>query len=276
MHQLYVENENVYLPFDYIDTVSYESLNIGMNSNMGDGSRFVVSDADFDRLKTGLEDSSMETQVLFDIEGSMADKIAFSNELFLTFAEGMSEGMDVLDYYNAATAEREGAEYTEDFTGAVVDPENPLKATDWQFSPLMVPILDLQLLMELSTRLLMFSYIFIICIAAVGVIGYTRSQSVGLTNRQVFEDIRRLGADRHYRLILMHRQLRKVFVLPTILGAGLCLLYQMLMLWNNDRQINSAEIKSLLIIAAIAAVTGIYQYAVYRLSAGKTRKLLKL
>lgn len=276
MDQLYVENENVYLPFDYIDTVSYESLNIGMNSNMGDGSRFVVSDADFDRLKTGLEDSSMETQVLFDIEGSMADKIAFSNELFRTFAEGMSEGMDVLDYYNAATAEREGAEYTEDFTGAVVDPENPLKATDWQFSPLMVPILDLQLLMELSTRLLMFSYIFIICIAAVGVIGYTRSQSVGLTNLQIFEDIRRLGANRHYRMVLMRRQLRKVFVLPTILGAGLCLLYQMLMLWNNDRQINSAEIKSLLIIAAIAAVTGIHQYAVYRLSAGKTRKLLKI
>lgn len=247
-----------------------------MNSNMGDGSRFVVSDADFDRLKTGLEDSSMKTQVLFDIEGSMADKIAFSNELFRTFAEGMSEGMDVLDYYNAATAEREGAEYTEDFTGAVVDPENPLKATDWQFSPLMVPILDLQLLMELSTRLLMFSYIFIICIAAVGVIGYTRSQSVGLTNLQIFEDIRRLGANRHYRMVLMRRQLRKVFVLPTILGAGLCLLYQMLMLWNNDRQINSAEIKSLLIIAAIAAVTGIYQYAVYRLSAGKTRKLLKI
>lgn len=276
MDQLYVESEDAYLPFDYIDTVSYESLNIGMNSNMGDGSRFVVSDADFDRLKAGLEDSSMETQVLFDIEGSMADKIAFSNELFRTFAEGMSEGMDVLDYYNAATAEREGAEYTEDFTGAVVDPENPLKATDWQFSPLMVPILDLQLLMELSTRLLMFSYIFIICIAAVGVIGYTRSQSVGLTNLQIFEDIRRLGANRHYRMVLMRRQLRKVFVLPTILGAGLCLLYQMLMLWNNDRQINSAEIKSLLIIAAIAAVTGIYQYAVYRLSAGKTRKLLKI
>lgn len=109
-----------------------------------------------------------------------------------------------------------------------------------------------------------------------GVIGYTRSQSVGLTNLQIFEDIRRLGANRHYRMVLMRRQLRKVFVLPTILGAGLCLLYQMLMLWNNDRQINSAEIKSLLIIAAIAAVTGIYQYAVYRLSAGKTRKLLKI
>ena len=63
MDQLYVESEDAYLPFDYIDTVSYESLNISVNSNMGDGSRFVVSDADFDRLKTDLEDNSMETQV---------------------------------------------------------------------------------------------------------------------------------------------------------------------------------------------------------------------
>lgn len=276
MDQLYIESEDEYLPLDYIDTVSYESLNISANNNMGDGSRFVVSDADFDRLKAGLDDSSLETQVLFDTEGSTADKIAFSNELFRTFAEGMSEGMDVLAYYNAATAEREGAEYTEDFTGAVVDPENPLKAADWQFSPMMVPLLDQQLLMELSVRLLVFSYIFIICIAAVGVIGYARSQSVGLTNRQVFEDIRRLGADRHYRLVLMRRQLRKVFVLPTILGAGLCLLYQLLIRWNNDRVISGSEIKSLVIIAAIAAVIGIYQYAVYKLSVRKTGKLLKL
>ena len=46
--------------------------------------------------------------------------------------------MDVLTYYNAASAEREGSEYTETFTGASVDPENPLKATDWQFAPQLV------------------------------------------------------------------------------------------------------------------------------------------
>lgn len=190
---------------------------------MGDASRFVVSDADFDRLKAGLSEDSLETQVLFDTDGASLDEIAFSNELFRTLAEGMSEKMDVLTYYNAASAEREGSEYTETFTGAAVDPENPLQATDWQFAPQLVPLLDQQMLMALAARLLTFSYIlyiFIICIAAAGVIGYTRSQNAGLTNRQVFEDIRRLGADRQYRRTLIRRQLRKVFVLPTILGAG--------------------------------------------------------
>ena len=161
-------------------------------------------------------------------------------------------------------------------TGASVDPENPLKATDWQFAPQLVPLLDQQMLMALAARLLTFSYIFIICIAAVGVIGYTRSQSVGLTNRQVFEDIRRLGADRQYRRTLMRRQLRKVFVLPTILGAGVCLLYETLILWNNDGQISAGEIRSLLIITLIAAATAVYQFTIYRLSVRKTGKLLKL
>lgn len=276
MDKLYIESEDAYLPLSYIDTVPYESLNISGDNNMGDASRFVVSDADFDRLKAGLSDSSLETQVLFDTEGNTSDEIAFSNELFRTFAEGMSDGMDVLTYYNAASAEREGAEYTETFSGAVVDPENPLKAADWQFAPQLVPLLDQQMIMALAARLLTFSYIFIICIAAVGVIGYTRSQSVGLTNQQVFEDIRRLGADRQYRRALMRRQLRKVFVLPTILGAGLCLLYELLMRWNNDGQISAGEIKSMLIITVIATVIAVYQYAVYRLSVRKTGRLLKL
>lgn len=276
MDQLYIESEDAYLPLSYVDTVSYESLNISGDNNMGDASRFVVSDADFARLKTGLSDDSLETQVLFDTDGASLDEIAFSNELFRTLAEGMSENMDVLTYYNAASAERNGSEYTETFAGAAVDPENPLKAADWQFAPHLVPLLDQQMLMALAARLLSFSYIFIICIAAAGVIGYTRSQSVGLTNRQVFEDIRRLGADRQYRRTLMRRQLRKIFVLPTILSTGVCLLYEVLILWNNDGQISAGEIRSLLIIALIAAAAAVYQFTIYRLSVRKTGKLLKL
>lgn len=276
MDQLYIESEDIYLPLEYTGTIIYESLNIGANNNMGDGSRFVVNDSDFTRLRTGLDSSHLETQVLFDIEGNSTDMISFSNELFCIFTEGMSSNMDVLEYYNESTADRIGTDYTENYTGAVVDPKNPLKATDWQFAPLFVPILDQQLLMELSTRLLMFSYIFIICIAATGMIGYTRSQSVGLTNRQVFEDIKRLGADLHYRQTLLRKQLQKVFVLPTLLGTGICILYQLLLRWNNDRMISAGEIRSMLIISGIALVIGIYQYIIYRLSIKKTKQLLRL
>ena len=56
MDKLYIESEDAYLPLTYIDTISYESLNISGDNNMGDASRFVVSDADFDRLKAGLSD----------------------------------------------------------------------------------------------------------------------------------------------------------------------------------------------------------------------------
>ena len=276
MEHLYVTDEDAFLPFTFTDTVTYESLNISGDISMGDAARFVVSDSDFQRLGSGLDESSRETQVLFSTDGITRDKIAFSNDLFRELADRMSPSMDVMDYYNSVTEERVGAEYTESYTGAIVDPENPLKATDWQFAPLMVPILDQQLLMDLSTRLMMFAYIFIICIAASGVIGYTRSQNVGLTNQQVFEDIKRLGADLKYRRTLMRRQLRKVFVLPTILGVGLCILYETLMMWNNDRYLAPGEIRALLALAAVAAVVVVYQYAIYRMSVRKTGKLLKL
>lgn len=74
----------------------------------------------------------------------------------------------------------------------------------------------------------------------------------------------------------MRRQLRKIFVLPTILGTGVCLLYEVLILWNNDGQISAGEIRSLLIIALIAAAAAVYQFTIYRLSVRKTGKLLKL
>ena len=276
MDQLYIESEETCLPLSYAGNVTYESLSIGANNNMDTGSRFVVNDADYERLRSGLPDNRLETQVLFNTEGALRDKISFSYGLFREFADRMSDEMDVMDYYDAAAEERNGAEYTETFGEAIVDPGNPLRAADWQFRPLMVPVIDQQLLLELSTRLLMFTYIFIICIAAVGVIGYTRSQSVGLANRQVFEDIERLGADVRYRSLLMKKQLRRVFVLPTCLGTGLCLLYEALVQWNNDKHLSSGEITSLTVLALIALAVMVYQYLIYRLSVRKTRHLLHL
>ena len=145
---------------------------------MGDEARFVVSDADFERLSVGLEINRQETQVLYDVTGNTRDEIVFANEIYKRYAEGMSEDMNVLGYYNAATAKREGADYADMEADAVVDPDNPLKETDWQYCPVLTPIINQQAFMLLASRMVLFAYIFVICLAAVGVIGYTRSRCV--------------------------------------------------------------------------------------------------
>lgn len=276
MDKLYIEAEDTYLPLQYAGNLEYESLNISGDNGMGDAARFVVSDEDFNRLTRGLEKSRMETQVLFSTEGEKRDEIAFAEELFRRIAVGMSPDMDVMAYYNAVKAESEGEVYIRDYAEAVVDPDNALKETDWQFAPLLVPIVDQQRMMLLITRILMFVYIFIICMAAAGVIGYTRSQNVGLTNAQVFEDIRRLGADDRYRRTLLLRQLRKVFLLPTVLGVGICLGYQSVILWGNDGRFSFGDAATVFLLALIGAGIALYQYIVYRMSVKKTAGLLKL
>lgn len=274
MDQLQLEQEQAYLPMQYLDNVNYEALNISGDNGMGDAARFVVSDEDYDRLRNGLTDDRLETQVLFDTDGEQKAEIEFSKELFRIFSEGMSKGMDVLNYYNAVTAQKEGDRYSRDYAEAVVNPENPLEEIDWQFAPRLLPIQKQQLVMNLSTRLLMFTYVFIICIAAVGVIGFTRSESVGLSNKQVFEDIKRLGADDCYRKKLLKKQIQKIFLLPTILGVGLCLLYQSMIMYGNDNRVTGDEIKIVLILALIGAAIACYQYIVYRNALRKTEQLL--
>lgn len=47
-------------------------------------------------------------------------------------------------------------------------------------------------------------------LAAIGVIAYTRSQTIGISNKQVYDDIRKLGADDNYILRCIKAQLKKV------------------------------------------------------------------
>ena len=159
---------------------------------------------------------------------------------------------------------------------ATVDAKNPLKETDWQYDLVMAPLLKQQTTMLLANRLLLFGYVFLICFASVGIIGYTRSQSMGIANAQAFDDIRKLGADRCYQRELMKKQIRKVYVLPTIIGTVLLLVYEGMILSMNDKTFSSADLKVMAMLAASGVIAAVYQYVIYRASVKKVGSFLKL
>lgn len=276
MDQLYCQNEGDYLSMRYLGNIVYHSLVITPNSGLGIGSRFIVNDADFARLKEGLPKEKLETQVLFKTRGNLKGMADFGRQLYKAFAERMSPDMDVMYYYNALEANRRGEDYADMMTGAVVDPENPLRAEDWQYAPLMAPLLKQQTVMLMANRVLLFGYVCLICFAAVGIIGFTRSQSVGLTNAQVFEDIKRLGADQAYRRELMKFQIRKVFVLPTIIGVLLFLIYKGMILYTNNGSFSAEDGGMLCVMAGFGLAAAAYQYLIYNMSVKKVGRLLKL
>lgn len=123
---------------------------------------------------------------------------------------------------------------------------------------------------------MLFIYVAVICFAAVGIIGYTRSQSVGISNAQVFEDIKKLGADKDYRRVLMKKQIGKIYVLPTFTGTSVAVIYQFIILWGNDGVIQAYEVKTLVLAVSMAVLVMLYQYIMYRKSVNQVGVMLKL
>lgn len=274
MDQLYAAREDIYLPMKYLGNTEYSSLVITPDNGFGHGSRFVLNDGDYERLKDGLPEQKLETQVLFDTVDSDGE-ILFAKKVFKEFTLRMSEDMDVKEYYNLLKEERSAEAEKSEMKGAFVNPENPLAERDWQYNPLLAPLREQQNVMGSAVRYLLFVYVAVICFAAAGISGYTRSQSVGIANRQFFEDMKKLGADRAYRIQIMKKQIRKIYVLPTALGVGLILGYSILILYMNDGVIKPYEVTVVGILVLLSTIIAGLQYILYRKSLKTAGRMLK-
>lgn len=277
MTKLYLASEDTYLPMKYLGNTEYDSLVLTPNNGLSTGSRFVVNNQDYEALKEGLAPEQQMTQVLFDSEESDRE-IEFGAALYKEFALRMSENMNVMEAYNSQEELRDVKGYRESgmADAAVVDPEEPAKATDWQFRPLIQPLEMQQLILGYAIRFLLFIYVAVICFAAVGIMGYTRSQNVGIRNAQVFEDIKRLGADNQYRMELLKEQVGKVYILPTVVGVLLALGYEVLLTYGNDGRIVQSEIWTGAFSVLCGVVVVGFQYIMYRKSVRKVKELLKI
>lgn len=275
MDKLYREAEDNYLPVKYLGNTEYQALAITPGSGLGEASRFVLNNEDYQQLREGLPAKALETQLLFNTRDSGREG-SFAKALYREFALNISPEMDVMDYYNACEAERRGEDYAYKTGEAVFDPDLPAKETDWQFKPVLAPLLRESNIMGMAVRFLLFLYVSVICFAAAGIIGYTRSQSVCISNEQLFRDIEKLGADRTYCRWLLKKQVAKVYVLPTVIGVALALFYEISILYGNDGHMMNAEYKTLAAALALGSLAALYQGVMYRKSLKQAARLLKL
>lgn len=269
--KFYIQSEQSYLPLSYAGNEEYNALTV--DDGMGSSSRFIVNDEDYEKLRKNLPKEKMVTQVLFDTTDGDGE-IPFATALWKEFGGRISGTMDVMGYYDPCKVERSKDRF--DFKGAIFDPDSPLKETDWKYTPMMIPLKSQQCIMIFAVRFIIFFYIFVICMAAVGIISFTRSQSVGISNALVFNDLEKLGADQAYLRKLLKKQIQKVFVLPT--GLGICLItgFQILIMCMNDGVLQSYEIQVVIAAVVLSVLTVLYQLGIYRFSLEKVRKMLGL
>ena len=121
---------------------------------------------------------------------------------------------------------------------------------------------------------MLFIYVAIICLAAVAIISYTRSMTVVVKNKQVFDDVRKLGGNNDYIKGILSDQIRRVYTLPTIMGCLIMLLWYPLVLWQNDGRFTQAELRIVFVELGICVIIALYQYLVYRISMRQGKKVV--
>ncbi len=113
---------------------------------------------------------------------------------------------------------------------------------------------------------MLFVFIAIVCFAAVIVIAFTRCLTIAITNQQVYDDLRHLGAPRTYLFRSVRSQIRRVFLVPMVTGTALIYAFYAMIMFFNDNRLTIGEIAGLgsclLLTLAISAIL----YGVYRLT----------
>ena len=120
------------------------------------------------------------------------------------------------------------------------------------------------LFMNMAILFLTFLFMAIVCYTAVLIISYTRSLTVAMSNRQVYEDLTRLGAGNEFRFRSVREQLSKICSLPTILGMTAITLFFLMILFANDGRISLSEGVGMGLCLVIMLILGTILFLFYR------------
>lgn len=239
--------------------------------------RRVLDDGDFNRMTAGLPDDWREQIVSFNVEDVM-NTYYFSKALYHEIVHRSGPEVEVIDAWDPVgklQAEQAGEEYSFDVKGLIenniplIQYEN-LDSSDfrlyWKYMPQFRVLDELEMFKMMAVFLILFIFIAILCFVAVMVILFTRSMTIALTNRQVYEDLSKLGASKRYLYGTIKKQISSIFVAPIATGTGIIAIFYTMILYFNDNMFSKAEMLSavncVLIVAGVMALF----YILYRIT----------
>ena len=246
---------------------------------------FVLTDEDYASITQGLTPDWQEVQVLFNAEN---DSYAFSKALLHSIVAHSGPETAVFDGYDRISrinAHKAGEEYwgdqVEELDLPVIDLSQPDTSDfqlNWLYMPKFQALDDGNFLSNFAVFLLLFVFVAILCFGAVGVILYTRSQTLMLSNAWVYEDLRKLGASNRYLKKTAQGQIKRVFFSPILIGTILMLgFYTLILLANGgDMVLDQNERMSLSVCLLVVAAMSAVFYGFYRFTLNKSWHTLHL
>ncbi len=243
----------------------------------------VLDDGDYAAITQGLTDDWREQQVLFNVEN---DSYPFAKALFYRIVARSDSDMAVISAYDRVTRDvyhARGEDYfdpenAEKYGIPVIDytqPDSTEFRQNWMYMPLFRILDQADFATNMAVFLLLFIFVAILCFAAVGVILFTRSMTLAMTNAWVYEDLRKLGASNQYLRKTAQGQISRVFKAPIITGTLLILAFYILILYGNgEGAITSSEWAGLGSCLIVVAAVSLLLYCLYRFTLYSSCKLL--
>lgn len=237
--------------------------------------RYVLNDMDYERITSQLPKEHMVMQILFNVK-DRKESFQFSKAIYNEIINRASQDMAVCAIYDE-WQEKNAAE-----SGKNYDYGDRLELTlnngdlmyDWKYYPYITLYIENTFLRSAVVYFLLFSYVALICLVAVGVIAYTRAITIGLNCNKLFMDLRKLGANNAYIERCVNSQLSKIFILPTIIGSILMYIFKLIMTYGNDRYLSNSEVRELGVDILVILGVSLYMYIVYRMSLKKVKGMI--
>lgn len=239
----------------------------------------VLDQADYDQLAEGLTDEWKGRYVYFNIDGT--DSYPFAKALFRLFVSSFDDDCFVANWYNRVSSTLRKEQGIEDWQESEPDLRLDPDQMDslafrlgWEYQPSFRILSQNDFLLSTSVFLMMFFFIFIVCVLTALVICHTRCQTIALNNRYIFDDLKKLGASPAFLNKEVCHQCSSVFKVPAAVGMIIVYLLFILLLYANDGQIVFTEIVSLGVCLGIDAALGAVVYVVYRVTVKAIKKKL--
>ncbi len=237
--------------------------------------RYVMDDGDYAAMAEGLPQDWRETTVCFNVE-NCGETYDFAKALFYEIVDRSGPEVEQYDGWDPVIRERNIREKGVYF----LDKEN-LDAhgferidyaqrdssnfrLSWQYMPQFRVLDKADFGKTMAVFLTLFIFIALICFAAVVVIAFTRCMTIALTNRRVYDDLRRLGAPNAYLYQSVRAQIKRVFLTPAVTGTALIFAFYAMILYFNDNRLVKTEMAGMAVCLGLIAAVSALLYGVYR------------
>lgn len=262
---------------EFRGAAEFDNLAIG-----SDPFAFLLSDEDYNRFAKDLSDDWKEKHAFFNAEcmTDAGDKKFYEYEFadavireYIARATELSNHYGLYDSREEELALAAGKEY--DYAGKIdLSPDNPQIMDDWKYAPFSKIFLQANAMEMVAVFVLLSIYISVISLTAAGIMSYIRSITIAMDNRQLFEDLRRLGTDDAYEEKVIKVQLRKIFAYPVAAGCTVVGLFSLFLTYFNDMRLQAFEVNMLLLEVLLMIFIAGVLYVVYRIAYGKMRRIV--